>query len=624
MVLENIIQSTCVYGSEVWGGAKKESSKVQTVLNQGLRYIVQGKSRNATSVSVMQLELDMTPVYPILAGKRLRVGRKGLKLSRTLKQLMESRHKWASNLSSYLKKSERLCREIFKEIAEEVVCDMEVKCGKWISGHNMLTNAKVLTDHLWNGRDLGPRLRMDDILKEVIPRLWLKQVKEDSSRTLEEYMKQGRAMSRRYLDVWLRQPEWARGCQVMLQMRCGCWYGGDRICPYGDVDVMEECPCCGMKGKETLEHYLFTCERFKKEREEMAKGIRSRLGLCEECDMKAMIEVVVGLRCITMLDEKGEECVCVCECDPTLENRSDAVKCGKDIPMKGRGNLDSEMDLGIGMEWKPVEEVVVGVKEEGLKDDKLVLCEYKGNKERKVKGKIDGYFRVVRKKETAVRSEKKWMRLGRRKRNRGLVGQLKLEEVVERRTQGKSTNGEEAAILRTSGGDILRTRENDTREPTVRVKPTKARKDLGISDSTSLEELHKADKISSKKKEREWYSRLKPILVCDGKVNLKGFRGEFVDCSIIKRRRNGRRLLSRLVCRNWNDMVKSVSFDKVDIVCEEVAKYLTNTYFARRECVRKWMIKIEYLKDAPNKLKAGKYERGGNGSDFPKARSPAG
>ena len=72
MVLHSIVLTSGLYGSEVWGGAISESSAVQSVLNMGLRFILLGKALNATSVSVMQLEMDMPPVYLDLIGKRLR------------------------------------------------------------------------------------------------------------------------------------------------------------------------------------------------------------------------------------------------------------------------------------------------------------------------------------------------------------------------------------------------------------------------------------------------------------------------------------------------------------------------------------------------------------------------
>ena len=76
-VLESIVQATCIYGAEVWGGDIKDCSEVQTILNEGMRYITQGKRMNATSISVMQFELDLCPIYPVIVKKRMRVGWKG-------------------------------------------------------------------------------------------------------------------------------------------------------------------------------------------------------------------------------------------------------------------------------------------------------------------------------------------------------------------------------------------------------------------------------------------------------------------------------------------------------------------------------------------------------------------
>ena len=72
MVLHSIVLTSGLYGSEVWGGAISESSAVHSVLNMGLRFILLGKALNATSVSVIQLEMDMFLVYGYVIGKRLR------------------------------------------------------------------------------------------------------------------------------------------------------------------------------------------------------------------------------------------------------------------------------------------------------------------------------------------------------------------------------------------------------------------------------------------------------------------------------------------------------------------------------------------------------------------------
>ena len=72
MVLQSIVLTSGLYGWEVCGGAISESSAVHSVLNMGLRFILLGKALNATSICVMQLEMDMPPVYLDLIGKRLR------------------------------------------------------------------------------------------------------------------------------------------------------------------------------------------------------------------------------------------------------------------------------------------------------------------------------------------------------------------------------------------------------------------------------------------------------------------------------------------------------------------------------------------------------------------------
>ena len=72
MVLHSIVLTSGLYGWEVCGGAISESSAVHSVLNMGFRFILLGKALNATSISVMQLEMDMPPVYVYVIGKRLR------------------------------------------------------------------------------------------------------------------------------------------------------------------------------------------------------------------------------------------------------------------------------------------------------------------------------------------------------------------------------------------------------------------------------------------------------------------------------------------------------------------------------------------------------------------------
>ena len=56
-----------------------------------------------------------------------------------------------------------------------------------------------------------------------------------------------------------------------------------------------KCPCCGECERETLEHFLFKCRRYMKERLALVRRIRERLTLGEERDVEPLIRMVLGL-----------------------------------------------------------------------------------------------------------------------------------------------------------------------------------------------------------------------------------------------------------------------------------------------------------------------------------------
>ena len=243
-VLESIVQATCIYGAEVWGGDIKDCSKVQTILNEGMRYITQGKRMNATSTSVMQLELDLCPIYPVIVKKRMRVGWKGNRMSVTLGDLIESKTSWHSSVSTYLRKTKRI--GIFQMKQYDKASDKD----------KLREEQKERIKNKYNPEKVFWNKKNDRFLDDLIPFLWCKQLETDYCQSLWNYLHSGRAMNRMYMNVWFKKPEWARGCQVILNMRVGCWYPGERIVPYEDNVLQMSCPCCGKQGKETLKHYL--------------------------------------------------------------------------------------------------------------------------------------------------------------------------------------------------------------------------------------------------------------------------------------------------------------------------------------------------------------------------------
>ena len=204
-------------------GNKRNARLVQTVLTKGLNYILQGTGNFSVCTSSMHLELDSPPVYPILVGRRLRSMWKSRWLSGTLCDLVESRLYWWSSKNTYLKTSERLAQEVLMTVGRGIVND-DLACNKkvpekWLSEKSKL-HMEMAFD-LWGEPQSGNSSSSvaRDLIREAIPRLWIHQLEECEAQFLKDYLGGGRAINGRYLDIWFRHPELARGCQILLEMR---------------------------------------------------------------------------------------------------------------------------------------------------------------------------------------------------------------------------------------------------------------------------------------------------------------------------------------------------------------------------------------------------------------------
>ena len=129
-------------------------------------------------------------------------------LSGTLCDLVESRVYWSSSKNTYLKTSERLAQEVLMMVGRGIVNDY-LACGKkvpekWLSEKSKLHNEMALD--LWRGSNDGNSSSSFSVagylVGEVIPRLWIHQLEESEAQFVKEYLGGGRAINRRYLDIW--------------------------------------------------------------------------------------------------------------------------------------------------------------------------------------------------------------------------------------------------------------------------------------------------------------------------------------------------------------------------------------------------------------------------------------
>ena len=145
-------------------------------------------------------------MYPILVCKRLRSMWKGRWLSGTLCDLVESRLYWSSSKNTYLKTSERLVQKVLMTVGRGIVndhlaCDKKVP-KKWFDKKSKLHNE--MASDLWGGPRDGNSSSFSAryLIGEVIPRLWIHQLEKSEAQFVKEYLGGGRAINRRYLDIW--------------------------------------------------------------------------------------------------------------------------------------------------------------------------------------------------------------------------------------------------------------------------------------------------------------------------------------------------------------------------------------------------------------------------------------
>ena len=100
--------------------------------------------------------------------------------------------------------SERLAQEVLRVVGRGIVndylaCDKKVP-EKWFDKKSKLHNEMALD--LWRGSNDGnSSFSARDLVGEVIPRLWIHQLEESEAQFVKEYLGEGRAINRRYLDI---------------------------------------------------------------------------------------------------------------------------------------------------------------------------------------------------------------------------------------------------------------------------------------------------------------------------------------------------------------------------------------------------------------------------------------
>jgi len=249
MILQAVVSSSLLYGSELWGMNAERCEKGQGVLNDAMRLMLGSKAK-ATNIPVMAMwrELGVPPVRAEAAARRARAWFK-----------FPSLKTWIGVLCA---------NEMPKKSNELKVQTWMMMTSKWLK-QNKVQEA--------DGGDGEEKLE-ESIFKKVLEAEWAKAERYQGAKASAEYLRNGFAYTS--LSSMVAIPPLGRREQVKLgsglRLLSLCRIGGLWTAPslaraYKELeDFKDLCPCCAayvMGRGEDITHIVVECERWKKERE---------------------------------------------------------------------------------------------------------------------------------------------------------------------------------------------------------------------------------------------------------------------------------------------------------------------------------------------------------------------
>ena len=286
----------CLYGSEIWGGVREYGQLMQVVLNDALRIIITENCKTCIPNEIMYLELDEAPLVHVALKKRMGVSIYGGEWSHVLGELMNSLDEWKSLSDSFLKNTGRIGSRCLVEMDKRR--EESMSSGRVDMLNDVVKKKMRYGDYYW-------KVMSSDDLNSVVMYLWINDLRKVTKRG-KEYLENGRFGSRLYWNVWMEHPELGRGCQKMLEIRCGGWEGGDgewRWKDKFDESGKGVCPCCMKNVEDTLEHYMCECKGFEKERNEIVLWVKDKLikgkmdkGIVECLESRIVFGIALGMR----------------------------------------------------------------------------------------------------------------------------------------------------------------------------------------------------------------------------------------------------------------------------------------------------------------------------------------
>jgi exonuclease III len=234
------------YGGELYGMQIERVSKMQTLVNQGLRWIIGGRGADMSAPNLcIAEESNQAPMAAVSTGKKVRI----LAKSKNLRT-------WLQKLKSYpVKKGFRT----------------------WISGALswLRRYAKDIEAAVAPDEDPNPKL----LYKTAVERVWkMKRERNSNPETWKQYVAKGMRKSAGTMRASVLYPEVKQGIALLIRARCGAYWTAHKLAQAKKIGegYKRSCPFCSKSQRETMGHILNECSAWNGQR--IKSGLAGTIG----------------------------------------------------------------------------------------------------------------------------------------------------------------------------------------------------------------------------------------------------------------------------------------------------------------------------------------------------------
>lgn len=303
LALRSIIVPVGTFGGEVLGMSEARANMIQSVVNQGMRWLAGVKGTNRLcSPLVLGLELDLPPVQARWAAARARARAKFLESSTVVASVLKDvrqrrgegrRGTWMRNTVSWLKRWGPRNDKIYTvqpfptiELPKALPHVWARETLKTVWDHILEDGRKLQANAAGTNASLGSTVASAAGISQKARVV-----------TLGLYDRAGFIQTRGYIPDSIKYPNSARGINFLFQCRTRCFWTAQKLAIAKVIrhNYRTKCPCCRNNVPETIEHMLTECLRWSEQRKTLYSCAKNLLGEEDWCLLLSLDPVSLAI-----------------------------------------------------------------------------------------------------------------------------------------------------------------------------------------------------------------------------------------------------------------------------------------------------------------------------------------